>query len=227
VKRREFIELSSRNLGALLIYGLGGSPTVGSAREGKVKVPLRFFTQQEARIIIAACERIFPATETGPGATEAGVMVYIDHQLAGPYGTDEYRYRQPPFVESDPAHGYQGEENPQQIYRSGIQALGANFIGLAAARQDERLRGIEQGYFFQLLRQHTIEGMFCDPMHGGNTNLTGWRMLGYPGPQMSYREQIGKYNGVAYRVEPQSLSQILGSPVTPWEDEVAPSRAIR
>jgi gluconate 2-dehydrogenase gamma chain len=70
-----------------------------------------------------------------------------------------------------------------------------------------------------LLRQHTIEGMFCDPLHGGNTDLIGWQMLGYPGPQMSYRGQIGQFNGVAYRREPQSLEQILGHRVKPWEDE--------
>jgi hypothetical protein len=56
-------------------------------------------------------------------------------------------------------------------------------------------------------------------MHGGNANLIGWQMLGYPGPQMSYREEIGKHNGVAYRIKPQSLEQILGYPVKPWEDE--------
>jgi hypothetical protein len=36
---------------------------------------------------------------------------------------------------------------------------------------------------------------------------------------MSYRAQMGKYNGVAYRPKPQSLEQILGYPVKPWEDE--------
>ena len=219
MRRREFIELSAQNIGGLLIYSLAGIPMVVNANAGTVKVPLRFFTEQEAKVIVAACERIFPANESGPGATQANVMVYIDRQLAGPYGTDKYRYLQEPFVESAPGHGYQGKENPQQIYRAGVRSLGADFVALGGTKQDERLRGIEKTYFFQLLRQHTIEGMFCDPMHGGNANLIGWQMLGYPGPQMSYRAQIGKYNGVAYRPKPQSLEQILGFPVTPWEDE--------
>jgi gluconate 2-dehydrogenase gamma chain len=219
MKRREFIELSSKSLGGLLIYSLAGAPIVLKAEEGQVKVPLRFFTQSEAKAIVAASERIFPANESGPGATQAGVVIYIDRQLAGPYGTDKYRYIQPPFVASDPGHGFQGKENPQQIYRAGIQQLGEDFVTLDGIKQDDRLKAIEKSYFFQLLRQHTIEGMFCDPMHGGNADLIGWQMLGYPGPQMSFREQIGKYNGVPYRPKPQSLEQILGYPVKPWEDE--------
>jgi gluconate 2-dehydrogenase gamma chain len=218
MKRREFIELSSQSIGGLLIYSLAGAPMVLQAQDGKVKVPLRFFTEQEAKVIVAACERIFPANESGPGATQAGAMIYIDRQLAGPYGTDKYRYTQPPFVESAPGHGYQGKENPRETYRAGIQKLGADFLELEGTGQDERLEALEKTHFFQLLRQHTIEGMFCDPMHGGNADLIGWQMLGYPGPQMSYRAQIGKYNGMAYRPTPQSLEQILGHPIKPWED---------
>jgi gluconate 2-dehydrogenase gamma chain len=219
MKRRDFIELSANSLGGLLIYSLAGEPIVVSAQEGKVKVSLRFFTAHEAKVIVAACERIFPADESGPGATQAGAMVYIDRQLAGPYGTDKYRYTKPPFVGSLPAHGYQGSQNPRETYRTGIPQLGVDFVALDGAKQDERLKAIENTHFFQLLRQHTIEGMFCDPMHGGNAGLIGWQMLGYPGPQMSYRAQMGHYNGMAYRPKPQSLEQILGYPVKPWEDE--------
>jgi gluconate 2-dehydrogenase gamma chain len=218
MKRREFIELSATAIGGSLIYNLAGVCSV-MAQEGAVKAPLRFFTQDEAKAVMAACERIFPADETSPGAAQAGAMVYIDRQLAGPYGSDKYRYTQAPFVESNPGHGYQGKETPREVYRAGIQKLGADFAMLDAAAQDKRLEDIERTYFFQLLRQHTIEGMFCDPMHGGNVDMIGWQMIGYPGPQMSYRQVIGKYNGVAYRPKPQSLSQIVGHAVKPWEDE--------
>ncbi len=30
--------------------------------------------------------------------------------------------------------------------------------------------------------QHTIKGMFSDPMHGGNAGLIGWQLIGDPGP---------------------------------------------
>jgi gluconate 2-dehydrogenase gamma chain len=218
MKRRDFIELSANALGGLLIYSLAGTPSVLRAREGKVRLPLRFFTAREAAVIMAACERIFPADESGPGATQAGAMVYIDRQLAGPYGADAHRYTKPPFAESVPGPGYQGRDTPRRTYRAGIPKLGRDFAMLNGLQQDERLEAIETTHFFQLLRQHTIEGMFCDPMHGGNAGLIGWQLLGYPGPQMSYRAQMGQYNGVAYRPKPQSLQQILGSAVRPWED---------
>lgn len=219
MKRREFIELSASALGGSLFYFVSGEEAFARARHGKVQVPLRFFTKQEAKVIVAASERIFPGDESGPGATQAGVVVYIDRQLAAPYGSDRYRYTKPPFVESQPGHGYQGSENPQQTYRAGIPKLGRDFITLDGAKQDGRLRALEKTHFFQLLRQHTIEGVFCDPMHGGNARLVGWRVLQYPGPQMSYRAQIGKFNGTAYRRKPESLGQILGYSVSPWEDE--------
>jgi gluconate 2-dehydrogenase gamma chain len=73
--------------------------------------------------------------------------------------------------------------------------------------------------FFQLLRTHTIEGMFCDPLHGGNAGLIGWQLIGYPGPVMSYREEIDKYHGLPYRPKPVSLSQVIGRQVKGWEEE--------
>src|SRR5438270_8981748 len=130
MKRRQFISMPARSLGGLLMYAVSGeSFRLTKQQDGEVRVPLRFFSAAEARVVAAACERIFPSDETGPGATEAGVVIFIDRQLAGPYGLDKYRYKQAPWVQSVPEHGYQGKENPQDIYRQGIQNLG-NFDSL-------------------------------------------------------------------------------------------------
>ena len=185
----------------------------------QLKVPLRFFTSKQASVIQAACARIFPSDEAGPGATEAGVVIYIDRQLAGPYGRDKYRYTKGPWMESVSGYGYQGKESPRETYRAGIRTLGDDFAELNPDQQDQRLQSIEQSRFFQLLRIHTIEGMFCDPLHGGNANLIGWRLIGFPGPVMGYRNEIDKYYGRPYRPAPRSLEQILGRPVKALEDE--------
>jgi hypothetical protein len=37
---------------------------------------------------------------------------------------------------------------------------------------------------FQLLLEHMREGMFGDPMYGGNAGLSGWTLIGYPGIQL-------------------------------------------
>jgi gluconate 2-dehydrogenase gamma chain len=204
IRRREFISIPVYALGSQLV--------------GRAEVPLRFFTAAEAEVIQAASARIFPSDENGPGATEAGVVIYIDRQLAGPYGRDKYRYTKGPWVESVPEHGYQGKENPRQIYRQGIEKLG-NFVTLTHEQQDERLMGIENTMFFRLLRTHTIEGMFCDPMHGGNRDMVGWKLIGFPGPVMSYRDELEPFLGKPYRVKPKSLEQIVGHPVKVMEDE--------
>jgi gluconate 2-dehydrogenase gamma chain len=218
MKRREFITFPAKSLGGVLIYALSGEPIRLQAQEGSVRVPLRFFTAAEARVVAAACERIFPSDESGPGATEAAVVIYIDRQLAGPYGRDKYRYTKGPWVESAPEHGYQGKASPQQIYREGIPLLG-DFTALPPAARDEKLQSIEKSVFFEMLRTHTIEGMFCDPMHGGNAGLIGWQLIGYPGPLMSFRDEIEKSQGVPFRRKPVSLAQVSGHPVKGWEDE--------
>ncbi len=127
MKRREFLTVPVKSLGGLLIYGVAGEAIRLQAQEGALRIPLRFFTAAEARTVQAACARIFPSDESGPGANEANVIVYIDRQLAGPWGRDKYRYTKGPWVESFPEHGYQAKENPRQIYRAGIPSLGDDF----------------------------------------------------------------------------------------------------
>ena len=218
MKRREFLTVPAAAVGGTLLYTLVGEPVRLQAQTGTVRVPLRFFTSEEARVVVAACARIFPSDASGPGATEANVVIFIDRQLAGPYGRDKYRYTKGPFVESYPEHGYQGKESPREIYRAGIKTLG-DFASLSPGDQDAKLRSIERSRFFQLLRTHTIEGMFSDPMHGGNAGLIGWQLVGYPGPRMSYRDEIDKHFGQPWRPKPASLEQVTGRPGKPWEDE--------
>lgn len=220
MKRREFITLPASCLGGLLIYTLAGLPIRLESQEDQVRLPLHFFTAKQARTIAAACERIFPSDENGPGATEAGVVIFIDRQLAGPYGRDKYRYTKGPFVESVPEHGYQGKATPQEIYHDGLRQLGEDFSSIDKSEQEKRLRTIESSIFFRMLRTHTIEGMFSDPMHGGNAGLIGWQLIGYPGPLMSYREHIDQNYGQAWvSKKPVSLEQVLGRPVKGWEEE--------
>jgi gluconate 2-dehydrogenase gamma chain len=218
VRRREFISLPAQALGGALLFAVAGERLKLAAQNGAVRVPLKFFTEAEAKVVAAACARIFPTDASGPGATEAGVAIYIDRQLAGPYGRDKFRYTQGPFEASVPEHGYQGKESPRELYRAGVAML-PGFVELDPAKQDEQLRTIEKSLFFRLLRTHTIEGMFCDPMHGGNAGLVGWQMIGFPGPRMSYREEVDRHYSEAFRLTPASLAQIVGRPVRGAEEE--------
>ena len=204
--RRHFLAITAAAVGGLLLY----SPEMRGFRlpdKGQVvHVPLRFFESSEALIVAAAVSRIFPSDERGPGAKELGVTIYIDRHLAGPYGSDGHRYTKAPFESGPPELGYQGKETPREIYREGLRGL-AGFNRFLPAEQDKTLAGIESSLFFALLRQHTLEGLFCDPIHGGNLELLGWKLVGFPGPRMSNYDDVDKHFGVAFRPAPVSLSE--------------------
>lgn len=218
MRRRHFLTLSAATLGGVLVYSLDRKSSLLAAQDKRLRIPLRFFDEREALIVAAAASRIFPTDQSGPGAREAGVVIFIDRQLAGPYGRDRYRYTQGPFEDGPPELGYQGKATPREIYREALRDL-KGFDRLAAEEQNARLRQIEASRFFSLLRQHTVEGMFSDPIHGGNSDLIGWQLIGFPGPRMSNYEDVDKHFGEAFRPEPISLQQITRSVVRPGEDE--------
>src|SRR3984893_12768507 len=123
VRRRHFLTLSVASIGGVLVSSLDREVFRLSAQADKsIRIPLRFFSQAEALIVAAAASRIFPSDEAGPGAREAGVAVYIDRQLAGPWGRDRYRYTREPFEEGSLEFGYQGEATPREIYREGLNS---------------------------------------------------------------------------------------------------------
>jgi gluconate 2-dehydrogenase gamma chain len=219
MRRREFLTLSAASIGGVIVYSLDREVSRLSTQANRsIRIPLRFLSQAEALIVAAAASRIFPSDEAGPGAREAGVAVYIDRQLAGPWGRDRHRYTQGPFEENAPTDfGYQGQATPQQIYRQGLKEL-KGFDHLEPAEQDQKLKQIEASLFFSLLRQNTIEGMFCDPMHGGNIDMLGWQLIGFPGPRMSNYDDVDKHFGEAFRPKPVSLSEMTGRKVRPGED---------
>lgn len=219
MRRREFLTLSASSIGGVLVYSLDRRAHVLAAIPDKtVRIPLRFFAKAEALIVAAAAARIFPTDDSGPGAKEAAVVIYIDRQLAGPWGRDHHRYTQEPFEEDAASEfGYQGKATPRQIYRQAIKGL-SGFDQLAPTAQDEKLREIESTVFFSLLRANTIEGMFCDPAHGGNADMVGWQLIGFPGPRMSNVEDVDKHFGEAFRPKPVSLRQATGSKIRPSED---------
>lgn len=67
------------------------------------------------------------------------------------------------------------------------QAGGGTGSSAAEMDQAETVFGdLDPGEFFNTLRIDTIEGMFSDPVYGGNRNLVGWTLIGWPGPQRSY-----------------------------------------
>jgi gluconate 2-dehydrogenase gamma chain len=142
-----------------------------------------FFGAEDAATVAAFVERLMPGAPGVPGAREVGVLNYIDLALAGAYA------------------------DQQEFYRAGLTALdaycrgthNAAFVRLDAPRQDAVIKALEDnkapgftwpsaGAFFNTLRTHTMEGMFADPIYGGNKDFAGWRLVGFPGAQPVFSE---------------------------------------
>jgi gluconate 2-dehydrogenase gamma chain len=185
-----------------------------------------FFTPDEALFVEAVIDRLIPSDDLGSGARDADVAIFIDRQLAGTYGTGGKWYMQGPWGESVREQGYQLPLTPQQLYRLCIaevdrhlvQQQGKPFIQLPASDRDAVLRSIERGEleitgvplttFFEMLLSNTMEGFFADPIHGGNRDKAGWRLVGFPGVAASYLSRVGRYNE-PYRVEPVGIADVL------------------
>jgi gluconate 2-dehydrogenase gamma chain len=172
-----------------------------------------FFTPEEAAATEALVERLIPTDRETPGGKDAGCAAFIDGQLAGPFGSSQGMYMQGPFEHGTPQQGPQEQATPAEIYRAALKALdtycrahfaGKTFAALAAVDQDALLSGLEHGtvsldgadgkQFFELLLQNTIEGFFADPLYGGNRDMVGWKMVGFPGARYDNREYVELHN---------------------------------
>ena len=143
-----------------------------------------FFNEDDAHTVSAFAERLMPSAPGKPGATDADVLNYIDLALAGAYADLQYFYRR----------------GLAQLDDHCAQSYGKPFRKLGAEQQDETIGALEAGKasafvwpsaaaFFNTLRTHTLEGMFADPVYGGNKNFAGWRLVGFPGAQPIFTEE--------------------------------------
>lgn len=82
----------------------------------------------------------------------------------------------------------QGQSGGQGQGGEGSQGQ-SGFDGEEAAAAREAFGDLDPGEFFSTVRTDTIEGMFADPLYGGNQDLVGWTLIGYPGPQRAYSPQ--------------------------------------
>jgi gluconate 2-dehydrogenase gamma chain len=182
-----------------------------------------YFTTAEAAFVEAASARMIPNDSLGPGAVEAGVPRYIDRQLAGDFGQGVRWYMQGPWAKGQPTQGYQSRMTPAAMYRAAIKAIdeatntsgSKPFAQLAAADQDAFLKRLEKGdvqlsggvdakAFFDMFLQNVLEGFWSDPIYGGNKDLAGWKLIGFPGARYDNTPYVA-YRGQAYPLPPVGL----------------------
>jgi gluconate 2-dehydrogenase gamma chain len=199
-----------------------------------------YFVPWQAAILEAACGRLIPTDDLGPGAADADVVHFIDRQLTAQHHFRGYRggrYDLGPYVEGEPTQGDQSGMSMRERFRLGIfgmeayaqQRHGTGFAQLDAETQDAILADMEAGTpdtfggatltssptlagqagtegieaagqtgigakaFFDLLLAFTIAGYFADPVQGGNRDMAGWKLIGFPGAHIGYPEEILRY----------------------------------
>ena len=197
-------------------------PAVNTSLAQASQYQPNYFSADEYRFLQAAVARLIPKDELGPGALEAGVPEFIDRQMNTPYAAGSNWYMQGPFNPAAAKEmGYQLKLNVREIYRLGIAAanqwcsknLGKSFADLSGEDQDKALAALEKGAedfdslpsatFFSMLWGNTKEGFFSDPMHGGNKDMVGWKLIGFPGARADFMDWIER--DVAYPLPPVSI----------------------
>jgi gluconate 2-dehydrogenase gamma chain len=191
--RREFLRRAAVSAGAVAGAGFVPEASVEGHEQDKQSKPDAnaslhqqphaeglgaFFNRDDAATVATLAEALMPGAPGKPGARDAGVLNYIDLALAGAYA------------------------DLQNFYRSGLKQLDEycrntyheSFVRLTPAQQQAVMTALEEGKaagftwptaqsFFETLRTHTMEGMFADPVYGGNKDFAGWRLVGFPGAQ--------------------------------------------
>jgi len=165
ISRRKFLKSMALCATGLLVFPQ-------CSFKGNKSSKWRFFTDEQADLVDAIVEQIIP-TDEWMGAKEAGVTNYIDKQLMGPLS----RF--------------------QDKYRKGLKAFQAvcgkmyniPFEKLSWDEQTSFLISLENGEFssidsdfFGLIRDHTMQGYYGSPRHGGNKDYVSYRMLGLDYP---------------------------------------------
>ena len=181
-------------------------------------------TATEWDFLVAAVDTLIPADELTPSASDCGVVVFMDRQLASAWGGGAKMYRGGPFRKGKPGQGYQLPLTPREFFAAGIAATNAwslktyskEFDRLSQQQREEALKTLDQGkaelpdfngkQFFEALLEITMEGFFADPIYGGNRNKAGWKLVGYPGLPAVYTNLIDEYRNKRYTAEPQSIA---------------------
>jgi gluconate 2-dehydrogenase gamma chain len=169
--RRQFVAAGAMG-GAALAAGCNATN-----REG-----WDFLNDAQAQTLAAISDQIIPADEF-PSASQAGVLTYIDRQLARHYRRHRDTYR----------------DGLAQAHAMSKERYGRDIAALSSTQQAELVSAIEHQNrkFFDLVRNHTLEGYYGAPRHGGNRDAVSWKMLGLAEPPVRGRAQYDLGKGPA------------------------------
>jgi len=202
-------------------------PPAKSPAAAAEPVGYAFLNQDEAAFVEALVDHMIPADEISPKGTDLGVNIYIDRALAGAWGKGDRLYMQGPWKLGAPSQGYQLPLTPAQLYRAGIASTNAHchktygntFDRITDAQREEVLIGLSTGkiafdnglparVFWTTLYQTVVEGMYSDPIYGGNRNKLGWAIIGFPGIIAVHRDHVAQYRGKPFPNKPVGIADM-------------------
>jgi gluconate 2-dehydrogenase gamma chain len=183
--RRNFLKATGSVFGASLMAI--NMPLVLSACRGAHEsmendTGFNMLTSREAAVLRSVVDQIIPADET-PGASETGVVHFIDAALGG-------------FIADQKAFLREGLEDLDSRAKSMVSQADM-FSDLNSEQQKQLLMSIEDGPFFGFLYFLTMCGMFCMPAYGGNRDYTGWDLLGF-NHQHAWQPPFGYYDAAVH-----------------------------
>ncbi len=182
----------------------------------------------EQAFVEALVDHMIPKDELTGSGTEIGLATYIDRALAGSWGKGDRLYKDGPWQRGTPNQGYQLPLTPAELYRAGIQGsnaycrktFGKDFDRCTAEQKETFLKDLAAGKitldgglpgraFFVVLYDNVMEGMFADPIYGGNKDKVGWKMIGFPGVLANNAENVKKYSdGRRFPANPVSIADM-------------------
>jgi gluconate 2-dehydrogenase gamma chain len=154
---------------------------------------LAFFTDAQAAEIGAMAAQIIPTDET-PGAREAHCLYFIDQALAI-------------FLKDSQSACIQGLLELQMKTLALFPKAG-KFSALTSEEQIQVLTSIEKTPFFRMVRTQTVLGFFSRPVHGGNYDKIGWKLIGYD-DSLNHKPPFGYYDAQPQPSTPSAESHAL------------------
>jgi hypothetical protein len=183
--RRAFLVESLSGVGAAWVTAnytgiLATHEYVLEAAQSGQPVKFAFLTPEQGAEVEAMTAQIIP-TDSTPGAREARVVQFIDRALV----TFE-KGRQPTYT--------QGLKDLQAKTKE-LFPSASMFSTLTSDQQIQVLKAIEETPFFNLVRTHTITGFFASPVHGGNHDKIGWKLVSYD-DSLNFKPPFGYYDAL-------------------------------
>jgi gluconate 2-dehydrogenase gamma chain len=182
----------------------------------------------EAEFVEVLVDHMVPKDELTGSGTDIGIATFIDRALAGSWGKGDRLYLQGPWLPGTANQGYQLPLTPAELYRAGIagsnaycrKTFGKDFARCTADQKETFLKDMAAGKttlggglsgraFFTVFYENVMEGLFADPIYGGNKDKAGWKMIGFPGVMANNAENVKKYNeGQRFAADPVSIADM-------------------